>query len=209
VRILAILEEREASPLELSRLLRAELGVISYHVRKLNSLGFLRLERETRVRGATQRHYRAVERPRVSDAAWARTPPVVKQALAQATIQQITEYAAASAAAGGLDGADAHATRTALKLDRQGWERLSLLLRGVLEEIAVLEAETQAREAAGETGQLEDVGVVLMLFKAVPLGRLAEAQAVSGAPLGRDPVPRLADDPHHLPDLRGEPRRPP
>ena len=90
VRILAILDEREASPLELSRLLRAELGVISYHVRKLNALGFLRLERETRVRGAIQRHYSAVERPRVSDAAWARTPPVVKQALVQATIHQIT-----------------------------------------------------------------------------------------------------------------------
>jgi DNA-binding transcriptional ArsR family regulator len=176
VRILAILEEREASPLELSRLLRAELGVISYHVRKLNALGFLRLERETRVRGAIQRHYRAVERPRVSDAAWARTPPVVKQALVQATIQQITEYAATSAAAGGLDSSDAHATRTALRLDRQGWERVSRLLRNVLEEITVLEEDMRAREAAGETVELEDVGVVLMLFKAVPLSRLAEAQ---------------------------------
>jgi DNA-binding transcriptional ArsR family regulator len=177
VRILAILEEREASPLELARLLRAELGVIAYHVRKLNSLGFIRLVRQTRVRGALQRHYRAVERPRVSDAAWARTPPVVKQALVQATIQQITEYAAASAAAGGLDSADAHATRTALRLDRAGWRQLSLLLRGVLEEITVLEAETRARAAAGECEELEDVGVVLMLFKAVPFGRLAEAQA--------------------------------
>ena len=176
MRILAILEEREASPLELSRLLRAELGVISYHVRKLNALGFLRLERETRVRGAIQRHYRAVERPRVSDAAWARTPPVVKQALVQATIQQITEYAATSAAAGGLDPADAHATRTALRLDRQGWERVSRLLRNALEEITVLEEETRAREAAGETVELEDVGVVLMLFKAVPLSRVAEPQ---------------------------------
>ena len=176
MRILAILEEREASPLELSRLLRAELGVISYHVRKLNALGFLRLERETRVRGAIQRHYRAVERPRVSDAAWARTPPVVKQALVQATIQQITEYAANSAAAGGLDSADAHATRTALRLDRQGWERVSRLLRTVLEEITVLEEETRTREAAGESVELEDVGVVLMLFKAVPLSRLPEAQ---------------------------------
>ncbi len=176
VRILAILEERVASPLELSRLLRTDLGVIAYHVRKLNSLGFLRLERETRVRGALQRHYRAVERPRVSDAAWARTPPVVKQALVQATIQQITEYAAASAAAGGLDSADAHATRTALRLDREGWERLSLLLRKVLEEINELEEETRAREAAGEIEGLEDVGVVLMLFKAVPLSRVAETQ---------------------------------
>jgi DNA-binding transcriptional ArsR family regulator len=189
VRILAILEEQEASPLELSRLLRAELGVLSYHVRKLHSLGFIRLTRETRARGALQRHYRATERPRVSDEAWARTPPVVKQALVQATIQQITEYAAASAAAGGLDGADAHATRTALKLDRQGWKRLSLLLRNVLEEIAVLEEETRARDAAGETEELEDVGVVLMLFKAVPLSRLAEAHGAEHSSHGRRTTP--------------------
>lgn len=114
---------------------------------------------------------------------------VVKQALVQATIQQITEYAAASAAAGGLDSADAHATRTALKLDRQGWERLSLLLRTVLEEITVLEEETRSREVAGETEELEDVGVVLMLFKAVPLGRLAEAQAAERSSDGHRTTP--------------------
>jgi DNA-binding transcriptional ArsR family regulator len=186
VRILAILEERVASPLELSRLLRTELGVIAYHVRKLHSLGFLRLERETRVRGALQRHYRAVERPRVSDAAWARTPPVVKQAVLQATLQQISEYAGASAATGGFDGADAHATRTALRLDRQGWGRLAEMLRGVLQQISVLEEETREREAAGATEDLEDVGVVLMLFKAVPFGRVAEEQAGEHSSPNRD-----------------------
>ena len=41
VRILAILEERPASPVELSRMLGSNLGVVSYHVRTLFDLGLL------------------------------------------------------------------------------------------------------------------------------------------------------------------------
>jgi hypothetical protein len=171
VRILAILEERTASALELSRMLRADLGVVAYHVRKLHSLNMIRLVRQTRVRGATQRHYRAVERPRVSDEAWARTPPVVKQALVQATLQQVADYTMAAAAAGGFDREDAHLTRTALKLDAAGWQRLSAILRNTLEQINQLEDEMRTRHLEGDPEPVEDVGVVLMLFNAVPFSR--------------------------------------
>jgi DNA-binding transcriptional ArsR family regulator len=168
VRILAILEERTASAVELSRMLHADIGVVAYHVRKLHQLGLLELERETRVRGAIQRHYRAYERPRISDEAWRQAPPVAKQALIDATLQQINDYGRASNAAGGFDRADAHITRTALRLDRQGWERLAASLMRVLEEVGEIEQEVHDREAAGEAPELEDVGLVMMLFQALP-----------------------------------------
>src|SRR4029079_7860458 len=78
VRILAILDERTASPIEMSRMLRASLGVVAYHVRTLHRLGLLALEREAQVRGAVQRFYRARQRPTVSAEAWAQAPPVAK-----------------------------------------------------------------------------------------------------------------------------------
>jgi DNA-binding transcriptional ArsR family regulator len=170
VRILAILDERIASPLELSRMLRTELGVVAYHVRTLHRLGLLQLERETKVRGATQRHYKAVERPRISNEAWAKAPPIFKQALIDATLNQIHEYARDSAAAGGFDRADAHVTRTALRLDRTGWEQLAKLLLGVLEDVAAIEQGVQERmgEGASQECDLEDVGLVIMLFQALP-----------------------------------------
>ena len=84
VRILAVLEERTASPLELSRLLRADIGVVAYHVRTLHRLGMIDLERETKVRGAAQRHYRARERPLVSGDDWTQTAPADKQAMVDA-----------------------------------------------------------------------------------------------------------------------------
>src|SRR4051812_50182977 len=69
VRILGILEDRAASPVELSQVLDATLGTISYHVRQLNELGLLELVRETPRRGAIEHHYRAKPRPRSGGAA--------------------------------------------------------------------------------------------------------------------------------------------
>ena len=175
VRILAILEERTASAVELSRMLHADIGVVAYHVRKLHQLGLIELEKETRVRGAIQRHYRAYARPQISESAWRDAPPVAKQALIDATLQQIYDYGRASNAAGGFDRADAHITRSALRLDRQAWERLAASLMRVLEDVAEIEQEVKAREAAGEAEALEDVGLVLMQFQALPFSRGARA----------------------------------
>ena len=171
VRILAILEERTASAVELARMLSADIGVVAYHVRKLHQLGLIELERETRVRGAIQRHYRAYERPRVSEEAWREAPPVAKQAAVDAALQQIYDYGRASNAAGGFDRADAHITRTALRLDREGWERIAESLLETLRVVAEVEEDTREREAAGEELELEDVGLVLMLFEAMPFSR--------------------------------------
>ena len=70
VRILGILEEQPASPVELSQVLDATLGTISYHVRQLNELGLLELVRETPRRGAIEHHYRAKPRPKSGGASW-------------------------------------------------------------------------------------------------------------------------------------------
>ena len=180
VRILAILEERTASAVEISRMLSADIGVVAYHVRKLHQLGLIELERETRVRGAIQRHYRAYERPRVSEEAWGAAPPIAKQAAVDAALQQVYDYGRASNAAGGFDRADAHLTRTALRLDRQGWERVAESLLDVLRVVAEVEEDTRGREAAGEPVELEDVGLVLMLFEAMPFSRQQQPAAVDG-----------------------------
>ena len=180
VRILAILEERTASAVEISRMLSADIGVVAYHVRKLHQLGLIELERETRVRGAIQRHYRAYERPRVSDDAWGAAPPIAKQAAVDAALQQVYDYGRASNAAGGFDRADAHLTRTALRLDRQGWERIAESLLETLRVVAEVEEDTREREAAGEDLELEDVGLVIMLFEAMPFSRQQQPAAVDG-----------------------------
>src|SRR3954453_5836094 len=103
VRILALLDERTASPVELAGWLGATLGTVAYHVRTLERMVLIELVRETGVRGAVEHHYRSKERPRVSDAAWAAAPPIAKQAAVSASLQTIDTYASATRAADGFD----------------------------------------------------------------------------------------------------------
>lgn len=59
VQIVHHLRTREtASPNELADVLDASLGVVSYHVRRLHELGFLKLVKRTPRRGAIEHHYR-------------------------------------------------------------------------------------------------------------------------------------------------------
>jgi hypothetical protein len=176
-----MLEERTMSPRDLAPLLGATLGTTAYHVRTLHQLGLIQLVKTTRVRGAIQHHYRAAERPRVSSEAWDKAPPVAKQALVGATVQQIHEYVSASAAAGGFDRADAHMTRTALKLDEKGWQQLVKAYEKLLSEIARIEAGVEKRKPH----ELDDVGVVLMLFEALPFSRRAAEQSQEERGAGR------------------------
>ena len=140
VRILALLDERIASPVELAGWLDATLGTVAYHVRTLERMGLVELVRETRVRGAVEHHYRSKERPRVSDEAWAAAPPIAKQAAVDASLQTIDAYARAASAAGGFDDGNAHLTRTALRLDARGWNELSRACLRLLAQVDRIEA---------------------------------------------------------------------
>ena len=92
VRILAMLDERTASPNELSGWLGANLGTVAYHVRMLDQAGLIELVSETRVRGAVEHHYRANARPNVTAEGWAQAPPIAKQAAVGASLAVIAEY---------------------------------------------------------------------------------------------------------------------
>jgi DNA-binding transcriptional ArsR family regulator len=173
VRILAMLTERVASPVELADWLDASLGVVAYHVRTLHRLGMIELVKETRVRGAVEHHYRAKERPRVSDEAWAEAPPIAKQAAVGSSLQLIYEYASAAAAAGGFDAGDTHLTRTMMRLDAQGREELSRAFAELLEKTRVIEGAARERlDRDPNADDVSDVAVVMMLFDAI---RLSEA----------------------------------
>jgi DNA-binding transcriptional ArsR family regulator len=174
VRILAILEERTASPVQLSEQLDATLGVVSYHVRTLERLGLIKLVRTTPVRGAVEHHYRANARPTISDEGWANAAPVAKQAYLSSFLQQVGAYTGAAAAAGGFDRADAHFTRTVAKLDKAGWEQLAKACERLLGEIDDIErsAAVRIKEDPHADG-IVDAGLVIMLFEA---SRLAAAE---------------------------------
>ena len=172
VRILALLQERTASPRELAEWLDATLGTVSYHVRALHDFGLIELVKTSQVRGAIAHHYRAKVRPRVSDEAWAKAAPIVKQAAVGAALQTVDDYARASAAAGGFDRGEAHLTRTSLRLDTKGWAAAAKACEKLVAELGRI--EEAAAKRIGKDPQAEgnsDAAMVLMLFEAVKLSR--------------------------------------
>jgi DNA-binding transcriptional ArsR family regulator len=183
VRILAMLQERTASPSQLSEWLGATLGTTAYHVRSLHQLGLIELADETRVRGAIEHHYRAGKRPMVSEEAWAQAPPIAKQAAVGSSLQMIDEYARKSAAEGGFDRAEAHLSRTSLKLDDKGWDALNKACLKFVEQVEKIDAA--ARERAKKTphdGEPKDAQVVVLAFEAERLsGKEPEPKRKRGA----------------------------
>jgi DNA-binding transcriptional ArsR family regulator len=167
VRILSMLEERDASPVQLSEHLDATLGTVAYHVRTLERLGLIEMVATHQRRGATEHVYAAREHPRFSDAAWSSTNPMAKHVMIASALSQIGEFATKSAAAGGFDGTDANATRQALKLDAEGYSQLAEAAQRWLQEAEAIE-EAAAKRLAGADGTAIDAGFVLLLFEALP-----------------------------------------
>jgi DNA-binding transcriptional ArsR family regulator len=183
VRILAMLEEEQASPVMLAEKLDQQVGVVAYHVRLLRNIGLIELVGTRQRRGATEHYYRALAHPRITDEAWINMPVVSRQRLLSATLQQVGEYATGSAAAGGFDRTDAHLTRTAMQLDEQGWQELAAASKRWLQEAAAIEAASEARQESEPDGpRAFDAGLVIMLFEALPFSRRGtRKKATSGS----------------------------
>jgi DNA-binding transcriptional ArsR family regulator len=163
-RILGALDGRTASPSELAADLEAPLGVVSYHVRRLVALGFLKLVKRVPRRGAVEHYYTATTRPRITDEIWWMTPGVVKDATVAAALHQISDQINQAAATGGFDAREAHLARSPVTVDRKGWLALARELEAMTKRIHKIELESARRlqRAAGE-GTL-DASVVMMLF---------------------------------------------
>jgi DNA-binding transcriptional ArsR family regulator len=182
VRILAMLDEGPASPKVLADRLGASLGVVAYHVRTLHELDLLKLVGTRQRRGATEHMYATVARPSFSDEAWASMEPVAKQRLLGSMLRQIGEYANSSAAAGGFDRSDANISRLSLQLDEKGWDQLAAASKKWLAEVQKIEDGVQKRlRKPGDEHELTDVGLVVLLFEALPLSEAAGDGAPSRA----------------------------
>jgi DNA-binding transcriptional ArsR family regulator len=167
--ILGILEERRASPREISDELRAPLGNVSYHVRALLNLKLIKLVKKTPRRGAIEHHYEAVaSSARVPDVEWESMPSIAKQAAIGAVLDEVNKSVAEAAAVGGFDKAEAHATRTKLVLDEKGFNELSGLLWDVLNRAEKIQEQSSKRlKAADHRGEAK-AALAMMLFETMP-----------------------------------------
>lgn len=149
-RLLATLNERQASPNELAKLHGEPLGTVSYHVRILADLDCVELVDTARRRGAIESYYRATQRALLEDAEWMELPVSARRGFAADTIKRAVADMAAALETGGLDEEETHISYTPLELDERGRRRLAKNLQRAFEQAI----EDQARTlAAGDAAK--------------------------------------------------------
>jgi DNA-binding transcriptional ArsR family regulator len=142
---LQILNEREASAAEISRLIGEDMKKVGNHIKALAEHGCIELVRTEKKRGAEEHFYRASLRPYIGDAEWAQLAPEARHQISALMFQAIVAEALAAFRAGKFDSRlDRHVSWQPLKLDEQGWKELMRELNESLERIESI------RVAAGE-----------------------------------------------------------
>jgi hypothetical protein len=130
----------------------------------LADAGLLELVGSEERRGALEHRYTA-KLPMVTDAEWSSVPLATKRAIVETGLQRIMFQSISSAATGGFDRADAHMSRSPLRVDREGWKALSRELSDMLERVEQVAEESAARLAQNPNDEIDAPVVVMMLFE--------------------------------------------
>ena len=164
-RILAILNERVASPNEIAEVIEERLPNVSYHVRALLDLGCIELVDTAQRRGAIEHYYRAVVRPFFSESDWKRIPRSGRQAISDTLLNVIWEDVSGAIEAGAFDSRpDRSLTHNPIVVDEQGWSELAELMARTLRDVEKIESQSARRlKKSDETGV--PTSVVLMQFE--------------------------------------------
>ena len=166
LRILAALEHRTASPSALAEELDAPLGNVSYHVRQLHGLGFLKLVKETPRRGAVEHYYRLEARPHITGKAWADAPSIVRHAVMGGMLTKTSEQVNHAVDAGGFDRPDARLSRLPFTFDDQGFKDAARACAELVEQLKDIEDESCERLEHGQPEDKLPALLVLLLFEA-------------------------------------------
>jgi DNA-binding transcriptional ArsR family regulator len=183
VQILIILNEKVASPNMLAQQLDQSLNLVAYHVRVLEKYDCIELVDTKQRRGATEHFYRATRRQFLSDDEWSRLPNSLRPGMANAVLKSMFEDIEAASKAGTLNVDDMHVSRTAMVLDREGWDEVTKTLKGSLDRLMKIQTEAAARLAeSGETSIASKVH--LLHFQSPDDKAVEEGEAAAAAESG-------------------------
>jgi DNA-binding transcriptional ArsR family regulator len=146
--ILAILNERMASPNELAKELDEGLSQVSYHVKVLKDYGVIRLIKTEPRRGAVEHYYRATSRAYLTDRDWHELPRSVRDAMSADLFQMILDDVVASLEGEVFDEReDRHMSWTPMMVDQDGWLEINGIIDATLKQILKVQAASVKRLA--------------------------------------------------------------
>lgn len=146
--ILAILNERMASPNELAKELGEGLSQVSYHVKVLKDYEVIRLVKTEPRRGAVEHYYRATSRAYLTDRDWHELPKSAREAMSADLFQMILDDVVASLEDEVFDEReDRHMSWTPMMVDDQGWKEINGILDSALKQVLKAQAASVKRLA--------------------------------------------------------------
>jgi len=154
VQILAILNERMASPNELSKELEEGLSQVSYHVKVLKDFECIEMVKTEPRRGAVEHYYRATSRAFLADSEWLHLPDSLKPGVSASVLKLILEDVIGAINGGTFNARDdVHMSWTPGVVDEQGWDESVELVNDSLERlIKIHEGSAKRLAKSGETG---------------------------------------------------------
>jgi DNA-binding transcriptional ArsR family regulator len=153
VRALAILQDREASPSEISREIGVPIVNVSHHIKVLRELGIIEQVATRHVRGAVEHRYKIVRQHIMTvDDVEASPRDGVRAFVAYVTNRAVSDLQESIESDHFAERPEVHATWTPLELDEQGWRNLHALLDETLERALAEEEAAQARLGNGQSG---------------------------------------------------------
>jgi DNA-binding transcriptional ArsR family regulator len=153
VHILEELQDRVASPSELSKETGHSLGVISYHANTLVECGCLELVGTEPRRGAIEHFFRATPRSFIGHQDWRRAPMSVRGGITDAAVGSFFEKAAAAADAGTIDAReDTTLGWMPMTVDDAGWSEIAEIMGEALKRLTGVHARSAKRLAKSGGG---------------------------------------------------------
>jgi DNA-binding transcriptional ArsR family regulator len=164
MRILAVLNERAASPKELAEILGEELSNVSYHTRELFKLDCIEVAKREQVRGAMKTTYRGTTRMMLDDEAWERLSKETRNGISIAAVGEVIERASRAIEADSFDArTDRHVITLKMDVDETGWSEVSEI---VLDAHRRLEkVEVDAANRTPQAGKRFRVTVSLLSYE--------------------------------------------
>jgi DNA-binding transcriptional ArsR family regulator len=163
---LSILNERVASPNEISKELGESVGHVSYHIKVLKDCECIELVDTAPRRGAMEHYYRATSRAFLTDDEWARLPESLRPGMSASLLQTIMTDASEALKSGSLDRReDRHMSWTPMIVDETGWEDVTKGLEGLLELVLQVQADSTERLVKADKEGVP-VTVAMLAFEA-------------------------------------------
>ncbi len=153
VKILALMNDREWSPNELSEELVEGLSQVSYHVKVLRDFEMVEMTKTEPRRGAVEHYYRAIERAYIPSEMARYIPKTGQQVIANDILEAIDKDIGDSTKSGRFyERDDSHVSYTPADLDEQGCAEANELADEFVARFLEIEGRSANRRVVGEGG---------------------------------------------------------